>query len=45
MSYNIFASEFWEIKVIIPQSVLDKLKKKMLFLDIISVCEELVIVF
>lgn len=42
MGYDISASEIQGIGVIVPQKVLDRCKKKMLILDIISAWEKLV---
>lgn len=45
MSYDISASKFQCIKVIILQNILDRYKKKILLLDIINVKQNLIIVF
>ena len=42
MSYDISTSEFLDIEVIDPQSVLDRCKKEVFLLDIASAQKELV---
>ena len=42
MSYDIFASKFQGIGVIVPQSMFDRHEKEMLLLDIVSVWKKLV---
>lgn len=45
ISHNIFISKFQDIKIIVPQIILDRYKKKILILDIISTQKKSIIVF
>ncbi len=43
MSHDIFISKFWDIRVIVPQSELDRSEKDILLLDIVDIQEKLMI--